>query len=245
MRSIVSFFAILMVSALCVFAQPANGAGSGEPKAEFAAEREMAGKAQNAHGGEKLRKMTSLVIRGSVGISFSAQTIPATFVTVFSGDKYRFELNNPFQPIVQVNDGTQASASVGNGITLPPLNRIGFPVLQRIGDFGFIVTALPEEKRKKGGFRVTSPEGVVTDFFIDTKTGMIKGYDSAYEFGGRTGTTSVEIDKYRLVDGVQIPERYVQRFDLGPNTIYADFKAKDILVNSELAADVFTIAPGR
>lgn len=245
MRSIAGIVVITAVTALGVAAQTASGPSTGALKSEFATELELATKAQSAHGGEKLRKMTSLVIRGTVGISFSAQTIPATFVTVFSGEKYRFELNNPFQPLVQVNDGTQVSGSVGNGVVLPPLNRIGFPVLQRVGDFGFIVTALPAEKRKKGGFRVTSPEGIVTDFFIDAKTGMIKGYDSAYEFGGRSGTTSVEIDKFRLVDGVQIPERYVQRFDLGSNTIYADFKAKDILVNSELAADVFTIAPGR
>ena len=52
-------------------------------------------------------------------------------------------------------------------------------------------------------------------------------------------TTSVEIDKMRVVDGITVPERYAQRFDTEQVTVYAAFKAKEILVNSELAADVF------
>jgi hypothetical protein len=54
-------------------------------------------------------------------------------------------------------------------------------------------------------------------------------------------TTSVVIDKYRIVDGVTVPEKYSQRFDLGQMTAYADFKAKEILINSPVADDVFTI----
>ena len=63
-----------------------------------------------------------------------------------------------------------------------------------------------------------------------------------HEFNGRVFTTSVTVDKYRIVDGVVIPERYSQRFDLGQFIVYADFKSKDILVNTELANDVFTSA---
>ena len=61
-----------------------------------------------------------------------------------------------------------------------------------------------------------------------------------YEFSGRTYTTSVDIGKYREVEGVFIPEKYSQRFDLGQITVYGDFKAKDILINTELAANVFS-----
>jgi hypothetical protein len=39
---------------------------------------------------------------------------------------------------------------------------------------------------------------------------------------------------------VSIPEKYAQRFDLGQVVVYGDFKAKDILLNTELSSDVFT-----
>ena len=76
---------------------------------------------------------------------------------------------------------------------------------------------------------------------VDEKTGQLKGYESSYDFNGRVATTSVEIDKCRLVEGVLIPEKFSQRFDLGPLTAYANFKAKDIQVNAEISNDVFTL----
>lgn len=88
---------------------------------------------------------------------------------------------------------------------------------------------------------MTSPDAFYTDFYIDDKTSQIKGYNSSYQINGRTVTTSVEIDKYRDVDGVIVPEKYAQRFDTEQITIYANFKAKEILVNSKLTDDVFTI----
>jgi hypothetical protein len=104
---------------------------------------------------------------------------------------------------------------------------------------GYIVAALPDKSKKRTGFRITSPEGYFTDFFVDEKNGEVKEYEAAYDFNGRNVTTSVEIKKLRDVDGVKVPEKYYQRFELGFATIYADFKAKDILVNSEVADDVF------
>ena len=88
---------------------------------------------------------------------------------------------------------------------------------------------------------MTSPEGYFTDFYIDQKSNQIKGYDSTFLLDGRSVTTNVEVDKTKLVDGLLIPERYVQRFDLGQFTVYANFKAKEILVNSSLDAGIFTI----
>jgi hypothetical protein len=108
-----------------------------------------------------------------------------------------------------------------------------------MGKSGFIITSLPDDKKKKGGFRMTSPEGYFTDFFVDPKTNLIKGYESTYTIDGRKVTTSVVIDKLKLVDGIQVPEKYVQRFDLGQFTVYASFKAKEILINSKLDDDVF------
>lgn len=219
---------------------PANTVSAGN----FSAEIEMAKLALAAHGGEKLRAMKTLVVKGSVDVTTSAiaQAIPATFITIFAGEKYRIEIANPFQPLKQVFDGTQTSSTIRGGFTLPPINRLGFPLLPRLGEQGFVITSLPEGKKKKKGFRMTSPEGFYTDFYLDEKTNQIKGYDSSYEMGGRNVTTSVEIDKYRVVDGITVPEKYAQRFDTEQLTIYANFKAKDILVNSAVTDSVFSLA---
>ena len=45
---------------------------------------------------------------------------------------------------------------------------------QRVGDPGFVITSLPEDKKKKRGFRITSPEGYATDFYLDEKTNQVK-----------------------------------------------------------------------
>ncbi len=194
-----------------------------------------------AHGGDKFKNMKTLVVRGTADVSGSpTTTFSGTFATVYSGDKYRLEISNPFQPFKQIYDGQQTSSSI-NGFTLPPINRLGLPLLQHIEEKDFTISALPEKSKKKYGFRITAPEGFYTDFFVDEKTGLVKSYESEYEMRNRTITTSVEIDKVRDVAGVKIPERYAQRFDLGQLTIYADFKAKDIQVNSPVADDVFAI----
>lgn len=54
-------------------------------------------------------------------------------------------------------------------------------------------------------------------------------------------TTVVEIDKYKIVEGITVPERYAQRFDLGQMTAYANFKSKEILINTEISDEVFTL----
>jgi hypothetical protein len=236
-RIVLGFLVTFLISGV-VSAQ-----STGSAKDEQSAERELARLAVDAHGGDKLRKMKNLVVRGTVDVTASnfPQAIPATFVTIFAGDKYRFELNNPFQPIRQISDGTTTSSTVQGGFNLPPVNRLGFPLLQRIGEHGFHVTQLPEGKRKRKGFRVTSPEGYHTDFYLDSKTNQIRGYDSTYVIDGRTVTTSVEIDRLKNVSGVLVPERYAQRFDMAQFTIYASFRAREILVDSELDDDVFVL----
>ena len=103
-----------------------------------------------------------------------------------------------------------------------------------VGIEGFIVVPLRDKLKSKKGFRVTSPEGYYTDFIVDDKTNLVKSYESSYSINGRDVTTSVEIDKTRNVDGVFIPEKYAQRFDLGALTVYSEFKAKEILVNSKV-----------
>lgn len=234
----------IIASAICAIAVSAAGQVPVPAKpVRYEAEVALAKLALQAHGGEKLRAMRSLVVRGSVDITTSAfnQAIPATFVVIFAKEKYRFEIANPFQPIKEIFDGVNKSTTIRGGLSLPPVNRLGLPVLPMIGEPGFVITPLPEAKKKKRGFRMTSPEGYYTDFYLDEKTDRIKGYDSQYDINGRIVTTSVEVDRIRIVDGVAVPEKYAQRFDTEQITIYADFRAKEILVNSVLADDVFAI----
>ncbi len=203
---------------------------------------ELAKDTIKVYGGDKFKNMKTLVVRGTADVSGSPTiTFPATFATIYAGEKYRLEVSNPFQPFKQVFDGQQTSSSVNN-FSLPPLNRLGFPLLAKIDEKNFVVSALPESVKKKSGFRITAPEGFYTDFFVDEKTGLVKSYESSYEINGRSVTTSVEIDKLREVEGVKIPERYAQRFEMGQFTVYADFKAKEILVNSKVADDVFLLS---
>ena len=193
-----------------------------------------------AHGGEKFQHMKSLLVMGTVDITGAfSQVIPATFRFITSGDRYMLELNNPISPLKQVFDGKQKYSS---GYELPPMTSLGFPLLPRAGDTGYTVTALPDAKKKKKGFRITTPDGFYTDYFVDDKTGQIKGYESSYDVNGRTATTSVEIDEFQTVEGVMVPKKYSQRFDLGDLTAYASFNTKQILVNSAIADDVFVVA---
>ncbi|HTK26068.1 MAG TPA: hypothetical protein VL327_05880 [Pyrinomonadaceae bacterium] len=202
---------------------------------------ELSKAALAAHGGDKLKAIKTLIVRGTADVTMSSfnQAFPAGFAIVISGERYRLDIQSQFQSLKQVYDGKETFSSIP-GFSLPPVTSLGFPVLLHIGDTGYVVSALPETGKKKG-FRVTTREGFYTDFFVDEKTGQVKGYESSYDLNGRTITTSVVIDKYRIVDGVTVPEKYSQRFDLGQMTAYADFKAKEILINSPVADDVFTI----
>jgi hypothetical protein len=192
-----------------------------------------------AHGGDKLKNMRSLVVKGSVDMSVFNQQLPGAFSTAISGDKYYFEINS-MQSLKQVYNGEQTYSSI-QGFSLPPVTSLGFPVLPHVGDAGYVIAALPATAGKKKGFRITTPEGFYTDFFIDEKTSQIKGYESSYEVAGRPITTSVQIDEFQTVDGVLVPKKYSQRFDLGQMTAYANFKAKDILINTAIEDSAFAI----
>ncbi len=218
-----------------------TGAASANIVSKNASPLELARATLKIYGGDKFKDMKTLVVRGTADVSGSpTTTFPATFATIYAGEKYRLEISNPFQPFKQIFDGQTTSSSV-RGFELPPLNRLGLPLLPKIDAKDFAVSALPEKNKKKSGFRITAPEGFYTDFVIDEKTGMIKSYESSYEINGRNVTTSVEIDRVREVDGVKVPELYAQRFDIGQFVVYVDFKAKEILVNSPVADELFSV----
>jgi hypothetical protein len=192
-----------------------------------------------AHGGDKFQHMRSLLVMGTAEVTGAfSQIIPATFRFIIAGDRYMFELNNSISPLKQVFDGKQTYSS---GYELPPMTSLGFPLLPKVGVTGYAVDALPEAKKKRKGFRMTTPDGFYTDFFVDEKTGQIKGYESSYEVDGRIATTSVEVDEVQMVEGVTIPKKYSQRFDIGQITAYANFNTKQILVNSTIADNVFAM----
>lgn len=196
-----------------------------------------------AHGGDKFKNVKSIVIRGTADISApnSAQTMPATFAIIYAGEKYRFDITAP--PVVnfqQISDGTQTHSSM-RAFSLPPINRVGLPVLAYIDNKDFVISALPEKFKKKKGFRVTTPEGFYTDFIVDEKTSQVKEYESSYEANGQLVTTSVAVDKYRDVEGIPVNEKFSQRLDFGQMTVYTNYKAKEITVNTVIKDDVFAM----
>ncbi len=245
MKKVYGYLLIVLFVSTAAIAQPDSvGKTTANEKATIISPDNVALEIAKAtlatHGGEKLKKMTSLVQKGSADLTFMGQALPGVFSTAVSGDKYYFEINSAVQSLKQVYDGRSTYSSIP-GFSLPPMTSLGFPVLQRIGDKGYVITALKEDKKKKKGFRITTPEGFYTDFFVDEKTSQMKGYESAYDVGGRVVTTSVEVDEFETVEGLLIPKKYSQRFDLGQITAYANFKTKQTLVNSPMADDSFVI----
>lgn len=239
-----SIFAVALFS-LSAFAQatsvpsPSN-AEKTNPTAVDQTPIDIATATLAAHGGDKLKKMRSFVAKGPVDLNFMGQAITGVFSTAIDGSKYHFELNTPFQSMKQAYDGNRTVSSFP-GVMMPPITEIGFFALQRIGDKGYVISALGESKKKRKGFKITTPEGIVTDFFVDEKTGLIKGYESSYDDSGRKFTTAGEIDEYQAVEGLMIPKKYSQRFDFGQMTGYANYTAKSILVNPPMADDAFAI----
>lgn len=193
-----------------------------------------------AHGGEKLKKLQTFLVKGSVDVSFQGQSLPGAFSTAVSGEKYYFEIITAVQQLKQVYDG-RATASSLQGFELPPVTSLGFPLLPKIGDSSYPISALPENSKKRNGFRMTTPEGFYTDFIVDEKTNQIKSYEAKWMTGNQTISTSVEIDEFMTVDGIAVPKKYAQRFDLGPITAYASFKAKDIKINSTIEDSAFSL----
>lgn len=194
-----------------------------------------------AHGGDKLIKLKNLVVRGTAELSAgaSAQTVPAAFAITISGTRFRYDIQSQFFNYKQIYDGQQNYSSITSFSI--PLDKIGMELLRKINEKDYTISALPEKWKKKKGFRITSPEGFYTDFIVDEKTNQVKEYESSYEVNGDTLTTSVAVDKYREVDGVLINEKFSQRMELSQGTFYANFKAKDILVNSEIDDSVFAM----
>ena len=240
MKKPVVLITLLLAFGITAVAQKADPKPQGPSPADKDAALVLAKAALAAHGGDKFKQMKSLVMKGAVDVNISNQVLPGAFSIAVSGDKYYFEINNPVQSIKQIFDGQQTYSSI-SGFALPPPTSVGFAVLARVGDAGYAVTPYGDEKKKRKGFRITTPDGFYTDFFVDDKTGQVKGYESAFETGQRLVTTSAEIDQVETVDGIVLPKKYTQRFDLGNLTAYASFTMKDAKVNPPMDDNAFAI----
>ncbi len=229
---------VLLISLATCFSVAAQNKDVANSPALSEAET-LAKQAFEAHGGEKLRALSTLRMTGSVDLTAMNQQIPATFIQVFSGEKYRLEVSSAFVNFLQVFDGVRTSTSPEQGVALPPINKVGFFMLQNYGSSGFVVSEAADEKKK--GFRITSPDGYYTDFRLDKKTGRIKEYDASYFVGGRAVTTLVEMDKFEELEGIVFPSKYAQKFEVSGITVYAVFKSKEISVNKEVADASFTL----
>jgi hypothetical protein len=223
---------------------PEKTTATAAPKVNITAQStplELAKAAQTAHGGDKFINLRSILIRGTADASApgSTQTIAATFYIVTSGDRSRFELNNPITPFTQVFDGQQLYNSLPQ-IQIPPMSRLSIALLQKIDDKGYTVSALPDKKKKRG-FKITTPDGYATDFYIDAVTGLVDTIEAKFTVQSREVSTAISHDKFREVEGLMIPEKFSQRLDFGGVSFYASYKAKDILVNSELPENTFII----
>lgn len=240
MKTTATLALVFLLSALTGHAQVSASQKPAASGAAVSTPLEIAKASVAAHGGDKFKNMKSLLVAGTVEIAGSpTYVIPGTFRFITAGDKYLFELISPMQSVKQSFDGKQTYSS---GFELPPMTSLGFPLLVKAGEAGYITAALPETKKKKKGFRITTPDGFYTDFFVDEKTGQIKGYESSYDIDGNLVTTSVEIDEFQVVDGVTVPKKYSQRFVLGQINVYSSFNTKQILVNSTIPDDVFTVS---
>ena len=243
MNRIIKIAGFYFLLAAAVFAQgnakTERSGPSPQPPVNSGSAQDSAKAALTAHGGDKLKKLRTLVLKGSVDVTAFNQSMPGAFSTAISGDKYFFEIVTPMQKLKQVHNGKQTFSSI-DGFALPPVTSMGFPLLAKIGDEGFIIAALDGKKKQKG-FRITTPEGFYTDFVVDEKTGQIKGFESSYDVGGRTVTTAVEVKSYEVVEGITVPKNYAQRFDLGAMTAYANFKTRTIQVNVTIEDDAFAM----
>ena len=184
---------------------------------------DLARAALAAQGGEKFKALKSMVLRGSVDLYApnSTQSIPGGFVWVIAGDKVRLEIDaRPAVSFKQIYDGERSYSSIP-GVDMPPASKFGLPVLGRLDQPGYTVTALPDKKKLRG-FRISDSDGNVTDFYIDTTTGRVMTFLIPY--GGYTFGT--ENKKFKEIDGVLVPFSFTQRLEMPQGAFFAEYSVK-------------------
>ncbi|HEY0546687.1 MAG TPA: hypothetical protein VGC91_15015 [Pyrinomonadaceae bacterium] len=198
---------------------------------------DLAHAAYLAQGGDKARNLKNMVVTGSVDLFApnSLQSVPGKFAMVTAGERSRIEIQSPVITIRQISDGTRNYSSVPQ-VQFPDPNKFGLRVLMRYNQSGYVVSALPDNKKLRC-FRITDPEGNVTDFSVDLETGRVMSFVIPYNglvFGQ-------ENKSFKEIDGVLVPYNFTQRLEMRQGAAYADFKSKDVKLNIELGEDMFEI----
>ena len=199
---------------------------------------ELARAAFMAHGGEKFRSLQNVVMRGSAQLypPNSVQSLPASFSLVTSGPKLRMEIDaRPVFVVKQIYDGQNSYSSMPN-VEMPPLTKFGLGALVRYDQPGYQITALANKKKQRA-FRIVDPEGYTTDFYIDPANGRVMSFMLYY--GGFTLGT--EHSKFKEIEGVLVPSNFSQKFEMPMGAFFAEFSAKDVKINQQLADDAFAI----
>jgi hypothetical protein len=199
---------------------------------------DLARAALAAQGGDKFKGLKSMVLRGSVDLYApnSTQSIPGGFVWVIAGDKVRLEIDaRPAVSFKQIYDGERSYSSLP-GVDMPPASKFGLPLLGRLDQPGYTVTALPDKKKLRG-FRISDSDGNVTDFYIDATNGRVMTFLIPY--GGYTFGT--ENKKFKEIDGVLVPVGFTQRLEMPQGAFFAEYTVKDVKLNNPIRDDVFTI----
>ena len=155
---------------------------------------------------------------------------------VTAGDKVRIDINA--QPVVafkQIYDGQQSYSSIP-GIQMPPGSKFGLAVLAKLDQPGYTVSAIPNDKKLRG-FRIVDAEGNTTDYYLDPANARVMKYKIPYN-GLMFGT---EHSKFKEVDGVLIPMNFTQRLEMSAGAFFAEYKVKDVKLNTPIGDDVFVI----
>src|SRR6266542_179441 len=245
--SLASVFVLL--TAVVSFGQgdpSAKAAGNGNSAAvtitASTTPEDLARAAFTAQGGEKFRKVQSMVLRGSVELFApnSTQSIPGGFVIATSGDKLRIEIDaRPAVSFKQIYDGQRSYSSLP-GVEMPPASKFGPPVLAKLDQPGYTVSDVPNdavlsEKKKFRRFRIVDSDSNTTDFYIDPSNGHIVAYVIPYN--GLMFST--ENTKMKEIDGVLVPMNFTQRLNMQQGAFFAEYKVKEAKINAPVGDDVF------
>ena len=198
---------------------------------------DLARAALAAQGGTKFRNLQSLTLLGAVDLYSpnSTQALVGKFAIVTAGDRLRQDIQSQFFNFQQIYDGQQLYSSM-RGFSFPPPTEFGLGLLNKVDQTGYTVTALPDKKKQRA-FRITSPQGNATDFYVDMATGRVMHY--SYDYNGVSFAT--EHKSLKEVDGVLVPFNFSQKIGTPQGDFYAEFKVKESKVNQPIGDDVFII----
>src|SRR2546425_4008532 len=200
MRKYAPTLVVLLLIVSAAFGQgpeAAKSAGSGAPTTSTIAPApaitanstplELARAALAAQGGDKFKNLKSTMLVGTVDLypPGTIQSTPGKFVMITVGDKMRIDIEAIGMPkFKQVFDGQRSYSSIP-GAEMPPLSKVGLPVLGKFDQPGYKVSALPDKKKLRG-FRVVDPDGNTTDFYLDPANGRVMQYlipSNSFTFG--------------------------------------------------------------